>query len=119
MASGEVENDNPVILPNPRSGHADPANFLLAHLERRRAVDGSASRCPVEQLQVPGRDTTGRESGGSVSPGRWRIGAAVNPPLRPTAASVGRSVSGGPCALGGQGNLDDVGGLLRMVEMLT
>ena len=33
MASGEVENDNPVILPNPRSGHADPANFLLAHLE--------------------------------------------------------------------------------------
>ncbi len=34
MASGEVENDNAVILPNPRSGHADPANFLPAHLGR-------------------------------------------------------------------------------------
>jgi hypothetical protein len=29
-----VENDNIVILPNPRSGHADPADFLLAHLDR-------------------------------------------------------------------------------------
>jgi hypothetical protein len=34
-ASGEVENNNPVILPNLRSGHADPADSLLTHLALR------------------------------------------------------------------------------------
>ncbi|MGA3222043.1 MAG: phospholipase D-like domain-containing protein, partial [Acidimicrobiales bacterium] len=37
-ASGEVGNDNIVILPNPRSDMEDPPDFLLAHLEGVPAV---------------------------------------------------------------------------------
>jgi hypothetical protein len=37
-ASGEVENNTPVILPNQGTGHADPADFLLAHLGPRPRI---------------------------------------------------------------------------------
>ena len=52
MASGEVENDNPVILPNPRSGHADPANFLLAHLGAYRKLLHLLTRSFIGRDQV-------------------------------------------------------------------
>ena len=72
MASGEVENDNPVILPNSRSGHADPANFLLAHL-----VD---SHQPVVLALVQpllANPVMQRTPSGGRSDGAGRAGAAA------------------------------------------